>query len=399
MKIAAILEQTLRSGGGYQQSINAALQAQRICQEHYDLCIYTNKKTNIKKLNNLGLKAKYFVSSLLDRLLPYAMSSTTFSFCQSRLKLIGPLEKRFIEDGIDLVYFLGPSWIPAAFQKLNYVFTVWDLCHRDFPEFPEVRNFGEFERREGMFNATLLKAYMIMADSEKLKQLLIRYYGVNSERVLVMPFQGMTECNSNATIDQRRDIISMHGLNPEYLFYPANLWSHKGHVRIIQALSLFRDRNGYVPDCVFSGGDSGNMEFVKSCAKRDCLDASIKFLGFIPDEHIPILYLNSLALIMPTYFGPTNLPPLEAMSLGVPVIYPIHLKNQCGDAALYFDADDPVTLCEAIEKVCDPTVRAEFSRKGLAQHKMIAQRLSDAETEFRSRLDVFQRRLICWSRS
>ncbi|MDD3473507.1 MAG: glycosyltransferase family 1 protein [Syntrophaceae bacterium] len=313
--------------------------------------------------------------------------------------MIGPLEKRFIEDGIDLVYFLGPSWKASTLQRLNYISTVWDLCHRDFPEFPEVRNFGEFERRESIFDATLLRAYMVIADSEELKERLARYYGVNSERILVMPFQGMIECKSNARTDQRRDILSKYGLNSKYLFYPANFWSHKGHVRIIQALSLFRDRKGYVPESVFSGGDSGNLELVKSCAKRECLDASIRFLGFIPDEHIPILYSNSLALIMPTYFGPTNLPPLEAMSLGVPVIYPMHLKNQCGEAALYFDADDPVTLCEAIEKVSDPTVRAEFSQKGLAHHKMIAQRLSYAETEFRSRLDVFQRRLSCWSRS
>ena len=46
-------------------------------------------------------------------------------------------------------------------------------------------------------------------------------------------------------------------------------------------------------------------------------------MNFLPDEEISYLYKNCLAVVMPTYFGPTNIPPLEAFKLGIPTIYGI----------------------------------------------------------------------------
>ena len=65
------------------------------------------------------------------------------------------------------------------------------------------------------------------------------------------------------------------------------------------------------------------------------------FLGLVPDEDIPALYEGALALVMPAYYGPTNLPPLEAVTLGCPVIYSDlpGCREQMGDAALYCDLD------------------------------------------------------------
>jgi glycosyltransferase involved in cell wall biosynthesis len=61
---------------------------------------------------------------------------------------------------------------------------------------------------------------------------------------------------------------------------------------------------------------------------------------------MPYLYRQSLALVMPSYFGPTNLPPLEAFALGVPVLYPdkAGLREQVGAAALLMDLRDPDSL-------------------------------------------------------
>ena len=59
---------------------------------------------------------------------------------------------------------------------------------------------------------------------------------------------------------------------------------------------------------------------------------------------------------MPSYFGPTNLPPLEAWAVGTPVIYPEAFKAQAGDAAILFDYDDPRSLADAIVSSA-PTAR------------------------------------------
>ena len=53
---------------------------------------------------------------------------------------------------------------------------------------------------------------------------------------------------------------------------------------------------------------------------------------------------------MPTYFGPTNIPPLEAFTLGVPVLYSDlpGLRDQVGNAALLMDLKDPSSMSKYI---------------------------------------------------
>ena len=65
---------------------------------------------------------------------------------------------------------------------------------------------------------------------------------------------------------------------------------------------------------------------------------------------------------MPTYFGPTNLPPLEAFSLGVPVLYSdlIGLKDQVGDAALLLDLDDPGSLAQNLKNLISESSLKHF---------------------------------------
>ena len=81
------------------------------------------------------------------------------------------------------------------------------------------------------------------------------------------------------------------------------------------------------------------------------------FLGLVPDEDIPALYEAALALVMPAYSGPTNLPPLEAVTLGCPVIYSDlpEFREQMGDAALYCDLADVSSLADHLSALVQDT--------------------------------------------
>ena len=68
---------------------------------------------------------------------------------------------------------------------------------------------------------------------------------------------------------------------------------------------------------------------------------------------IVTLYENSIALVMPTYFGPTNIPPLEAFTLGTPVLYSDlpGLREQVGNSALLLNLKDPSSMSKNIYKL------------------------------------------------
>ena len=89
-----------------------------------------------------------------------------------------------------------------------------------------------------------------------------------------------------------------------------------------------------------SGADKGNLTYIKEVIKQNHLENNVVFTGFVSDEAIYTFYRNAIALVMPTYLGPTNMPLLEAYYLGCPVVCSnlAGHKEQMGDKAIYFDA-------------------------------------------------------------
>ena len=70
---------------------------------------------------------------------------------------------------------------------------------------------------------------------------------------------------------------------------------------------------------------------------------------------------------MPTYFGPTNIPPLEALSLSVPIIYSDipGAKEQLGKAAIYINLEKIDELSDAIFLLYkDDQVRNKLIQEG-----------------------------------
>jgi len=126
-------------------------------------------------------------------------------------------------------------------------------------------------------------------------------------------------------------------------------------------------RHGLHIGAIFSGGDQGNLAYVKSYVRNVHLEDRVRFVGFVENEEIPELYRQSVALVMPSYFGPTNLPPLEAFELGVPVLYSdkAGLRDQVGDAALLMDLNDPASLASHLKKLIDdPQLRMRLIEAG-----------------------------------
>ena len=46
----------------------------------------------------------------------------------------------------------------------------------------------------------------------------------------------------------------------------------------------------------------------------------IHITGFVNDEHVSVIYKNALCFVFPSLYEGFGLPPIEALSLGIPVI-------------------------------------------------------------------------------
>jgi hypothetical protein len=99
---------------------------------------------------------------------------------------------------------------------------------------------------------------------------------------------------------------------------------------------------------------------------------------------------------MPTYFGPTNVPPLEAWMLGKPLIYSIQFAEQANGAALLINPDDALELALAFETCADEEVCEALIAKGFTRLEEIDHFRGQSETELQGRIATFERRLSCW---
>jgi len=294
-----------------------------------------------------------------------------------------------------LVYFVMPSATSNKLQTLNYVSTVWDLCHRDFPEFPEVRNFGVFQKREDLYTETLGSSILIITESEQGAAAVVRRYGIDRERTLAMPLSPSPFVSSSNSLGLE-EVMLINNLKAGYYFYPAQLWPHKNHIRIIDAVALLQ-KQGIIIQVVFVGGDKGLATHLRKRIASLQLEDQVKILGFVPSSHMRGLYEGCAAVVMPTYFGPTNIPPLEAWSIGRPLIYSSHLFEQAGDAALLVDPDEVEALSEAMRKVLDSSIANSLVEKGFHRLTQIEENRKEAEHELLCRLRTFEKRLQSWN--
>ena len=393
MKIIAVVESKMDDGGGFNQSVNAISQISELAKNNFEFEVITSYKKNIQFLKAYNIKVSTFRITFLDQIISLSHESRFFRRIWRILGLIAPFERRLKKLDCDLVYFLAPSSRPTILTHLNYIMTIWDTSHRDTPEFPEVRGAGEFLERENILKNIIPSAYLVLVDSTSSKASIHNRYGVDLKRLVVMPF------SPNPFLQARKDpknkTIKHYELPPNYFIYPAQFWAHKNHILIIKAIKLLKDK-GVIINAVFVGGDKGNKRFVQKKIKEYNLENQIKVLGFIPSDHLYSLYRSSVALVMPTYFGYTNIPPLEAWDLKIPVIYSKHLSKYISKAVLPVDVTSEKSLADAFIKMRNEKTRDDLKKAGTIQLLTVNKNRKNAEKLLLRKLKEFSISLQTW---
>jgi glycosyltransferase involved in cell wall biosynthesis len=276
--------------------------------------------------------------------------------------------------GIDLVIFPQPH--PWAFEAgVPSILAIHDLQHRLQPEFPEVSADGEWERREYVFRNCVRAATGILVDSDVGKeQMLLFYgpYGIGAEQVHVLPFLPASTMPREVPFAARAAVRARYGVPDDYIFYPAQFWPHKNHARIIEALEQLKRRDGIVVAAVFCGSHADavrarHFELLMNMARQCGVADQIRVLDFVPDDELAALYAGARALVMPTFFGPTNIPVLEAWALGCPVLTSDipGIREQVGDAGVLVDPRRVDELADGIRRLwSDEALRLALAQRG-----------------------------------
>jgi glycosyltransferase involved in cell wall biosynthesis len=281
-------------------------------------------------------------------------------------------------------------------KKIKIVSTVLDVCHVDFPNFKEVSG-SRFYYREFLNFKILPKSLFIITESKDLKNKISHLYKLNRNKIIPIPnipSYLMTRKNDLSKFLKEEYIAKVeknylknkYNINFDYYFYPAQFWAHKNHIIILELLKKISKKKKI--NFIFSGQDKGCLKYIQNKILEYSLEKNIKILGYVSSEDILLLYKYANALVMPTYFGPTNIPPVEAWSLNVPVIYSSLLINHGKNAALYFHPNSINELENAIIRLETFNVREKLIVNGRNRLKNIIRENSLAQKLFCNKINA-----------
>ncbi len=385
------------SGGAYtfEESIINALGN---LDSRHSFFVYTwSKKKTVAKKNVQFIGVERYISSKTYRRIIYFILRK-----MGPRKVLQSYKNKIIDhyikkDNIHLFWFLSLSYVPV---KVPFIFTVWDLQHRLQPYFPEVSISGwQWESREETYRTILPRASYVITGNEAGASEISLFYSIPRERIVILPHPtpdfALTADKTNSSHLSENQIYKN-----KYILYPAQFWPHKNHISILLALDLLKSKYSLNLKVIFTGSDKGNRSYIQSEAEKMLLTGNVTFMDFVKREELITLYKNALALVYPSFFGPENLPPLEAMALGCPVIASrvSGADEQFGDAAILFDPKNPKELADRIRSlVNDSKLRKRMITKGF--HRASGWTSKDFAQGVVSLIDEFESIRRCWSKT
>jgi glycosyltransferase involved in cell wall biosynthesis len=393
MKVGVFLENFSPAvGGGYTIQADVFRSLLDLAHEsRHTFAVLCQRPEELAGQLKSNIEAVAFPGALVTRV----VSKVTRSLSQlgNRKALQNRLEQIALQERIDFIWFVGAE---AIHSDVPYSAIVWDLQHRLQPWFPETSAHGEWEHREAFYSKFLRRAALIITGTAAGKNEIENFYGVPADRIMLLPHP-TPRFALEAETQAGSDVLARYGLERGYLFYPAQFWPHKNHANLLFALARLRDQHKLALDVVLVGADKGNQSHICALAKDLGIREQLHILGFVSIGDLIGLYREALALTYLSFFGPENLPPLEAFALGCPVIAAnvSGASEQLGDAALLVNPRDEQEIAAAIKKLYDdPDERAALICRGQRRA-----RLSTADDFVRgifSFLDQFESTRRCW---
>jgi hypothetical protein len=188
--LAGFLDGRPSDGGVYVHKQGTLRVLQRLRKEGVDVIVICDGQESLRTVREHGLDGVVLRRKGIRRWLSELSGTRAMKVYLGRSwgPRLSPLNRLLTRLGVDLVFFASPDRRSLQLYSHHYIFTILDLMHIEYPEFPEVSFYGEFERREVLFTEASRKAVAVIADSLSNRALIAEQYHVPLSRIFAAPF-------------------------------------------------------------------------------------------------------------------------------------------------------------------------------------------------------------------
>ncbi len=379
--IGYVFESSPKLGGNFQTEISTALRLKNLKSDRIEIKFFSINKNNLEILEKYNLQIKYFNKKFTNLNIIKIYDYLTGKLIKKLFNFIFNLNKFesfLLSNSVDLVYFNSMSSTALFLKKIDYIVSFWDMAHLDYPLFPECKeNYHSISAREYIYKTLADQSLYIITDSKEGMRKFLKRYNVEEKKLKIIYSEPSSQILKRKKVDDNFStevLKKFELLNKKFIFYPAQYWAHKNHIYIIEAISLIEKKKDKELIAVFCGTDKNNLDYLKSFTKKLKIEKSIKFLDFLSEDELNELYKNSFAIVVPTYFGPTNHLPIEGFYFEKPVFYSNIWSDieQVKDAVISIDLNNPNDLANKLLKfLSNKDLEEEFKQKSRDKYNQL----------------------------
>ena len=204
---------------------------------------------------------------------------------------------------------ISPINLGPIFVK-NHIVIIHDTATFDNPKWFS-KGFVLFYKL--IMPLVIKKASVIVTVSNYSRSRIVELFNVEPEKVVVIP-NGVDPIFFKGQIAQKHILSDFQLVEKQYVLSVCSIEPRKNIPRLIEAWmkSNLADA-GYKLAIV--GGAGKNFSKVDAYTHE-----SIKWLGYVNDADLPIIYQNAKGFAYVSLYEGFGLPPLEAMAAGIPVL-------------------------------------------------------------------------------
>ncbi len=215
---------------------------------------------------------------------------------------------------IDIIHC--PYQFLPVIKGVKVVITMHDVQELYFPEY--------FSADDRAYRATaylkfLRQAQKIVVSFQHVKDDLIRFFDIPSSGIVVNLIDIGKLWLDDYTISDKVNLDYLQ-IPERFLFYPANTWKHKNHIRLIEALAFLKDNCNIKVNVVFTGHQNFHFSSIMKRVEELMLSEQVFFLGIVDEKVLYSLYKSCVGVVIATTYEAGSFPLFESILLHVPVI-------------------------------------------------------------------------------
>jgi len=257
--------------------------------------------------------------------------------------------------------------IPPTLNKI-IILTIHDLAFIRFPQF----NFDWFIKKytkEVRRNTRLAKK--IIADSKSTKDDIIKFFKIDPAKVKVVYLASDSQFKKLANQEKDKKVLKKYGIDKKYILSAGTIEPRKNYPTLIKAFNYIKhNNNDFNYRLVIVGRTGWKSEATYRERELSPYKDDILFIGRVSDKELVQIYNQAEIFVYPSFFEGFGLPPVEAMSCGLPVIASdsSSLKEVVGNAGILVPSEDYREISKQISYILkNEKIKKKLKEKSLKQ--------------------------------